>query len=72
MSLSIEQQKIVDAEMWRMFFKGMRQGVTLYAHWRDGVQYVGTTGKTLNEAIESINKDEKEILAKHGLTYHKV
>jgi len=28
-----------------------KEGVTLYAWWRDGVQYVGTCGRTLKEAL---------------------
>jgi hypothetical protein len=31
---------------------GFIEGITLYAHWEDGTQYVGTTGKTLNQAID--------------------
>jgi hypothetical protein len=46
------------------FYNGMREGVTLYAHWRDGVQYVGTTGKTLSKAIANIDAEEKEHLNK--------
>jgi len=34
--------------------EGMEEGIRLYAWWRDGVQYVGTTGKTLKEAIAAI------------------
>jgi len=30
------------------------EGVTKYAHWKDGVQYVGTCGKTLRQAVEEI------------------
>lgn len=30
----------------------------MYAWWKDGVQYVGTTGKTLAKALEEINKEE--------------
>lgn len=44
------------------FYKGMREGVALYAHWKDGVQYVGTTGKTLKKALEDIAKEEQQKL----------
>ena len=33
------------------FEKGLVQGIMMYAWWKDGVQYVGTTGKTLERAI---------------------
>lgn len=36
------------------FYQGLRQGVQMYAHWKDGVQYVGTTGKTLEKALADI------------------
>lgn len=31
--------------------KGYREGVTAYAWWKDGVQYVGTCGATLADAL---------------------
>jgi hypothetical protein len=34
--------------------QGFIDGITAYAWWKDGVQYVGTTGKTLKQAIETI------------------
>lgn len=47
----------------RSYYQGLREGVALYAHWKDGVQYVGTTGRTLKMAIEKIDKEEEEDLA---------
>jgi hypothetical protein len=41
------------------FYDGMREGVALYAYWKDGVQYVGTTGKTLKKALEDIASEEQ-------------
>jgi hypothetical protein len=46
----------------RSFYQGLRQGVQMYAHWRDGVQYVGTTGKTLRDAIKHIDELEEKDL----------
>lgn len=37
---------------------GLIEGITLYAYWRDGVQYVGTCGKTLAAAILAGGKEE--------------
>ena len=42
----------------RSFYDGVREGVTMYAHWKDGVQYVGTTGRTLALALEKIKLEE--------------
>ena len=44
------------------FYQGLRNGVTQYAHWKDGVQYVGTTGKTLEKALAEIAADEMKDL----------
>lgn len=30
---------------------GVEEGIRAYAHWKDGIQYVGTTGMTLKEAL---------------------
>ena len=49
--------------MTKAFFAGIREGVTMFAYWKDGVQYVGTTGKTLAKAIEQINDEEAERLS---------
>ena len=38
------------------FYEGMKEGVKLYAWWKDGVQYVGTTGRTLVEALSEVDK----------------
>lgn len=35
---------------------GFLDGLKEYAHWKDGTQYVGTNGKTLNEAVEQFLK----------------
>jgi hypothetical protein len=42
------------------FVAGVIAGITAFAWWKDGTQYVGTCGKTLKEAIAE---------AKEGLGY---
>jgi hypothetical protein len=61
-----EQDQYLQLAQARAYYKGLREGVQLYAHWRDGVQYVGTTGRTLKTAIESIDQQEKELLVKYS------
>ena len=51
------EQRIVSL---KAFYSGLREGVVRFAHWKDGVQYVGTTGKSLLVAIREINKEEEE------------
>lgn len=36
--------------------KGWIDALTAYAWWKDGTQYVGTSGVTLEEAIESMER----------------
>ena len=33
---------------------GIKEGLTAYAWWKDGLQYVGTCGTTLAEALRRI------------------
>jgi len=39
------------------FIEGVIEGMTAFAWWKDGTQYVGTGGKTLKEAIAEAKKD---------------
>lgn len=36
--------------------KGFIDGLTAFAHWKDGIEYVGTGGKTLKEVVEKIEE----------------
>ena len=65
-TFSPEQDQYLQLAQTRAYYKGLREGIQLYAHWRDGVQYVGTTGRTLKTAIELIDQQEKELLAKYS------
>jgi len=38
------------------YITGLKDGVTKYAWWKDGTQYVGTCGRTLKEALSDIDK----------------
>lgn len=46
----------------KTFFEGKRAGTRDFAHWKDGVQYVGTCGKTLKTALEEISLEEQQYL----------
>ena len=41
----------------KSYQKGFIDGIRRFAHWKDGVQLVGTTGKTLKSAIEEIKNE---------------
>lgn len=48
-------------------YEGMRKGIYLYAYMRDGVFYVGTTGRTLKEAMVEVDRQLKEELQRLGV-----
>lgn len=43
-------------EKQEAYKQGFIDGITCYAHWNDGVQEVGTCGRTLKEAIKKIEE----------------
>lgn len=44
----------------RMYKAGVQEGVTRYAHWENGEQYVGTCGTSLREALDQIDAEPLE------------
>jgi len=42
------------------YCNGYLDALKLFAHWRDGIQYVGTSGMTLKEAIEEFEEKHKK------------
>ena len=46
------------------FYDGLVEGVHMYAWWKDGVQYVGTTGKTYRQALADMEEERTKALAK--------
>ena len=46
----------------KAYYNGIREGIEQYAHWRDGVQYVGTCGRTLKDALKDIDAEEQRAL----------
>lgn len=53
------EQEIRD-KIWEAYKTGVMDGVRKYAWWKDGTQYVGTTGRTLKVALEELEKYEKD------------
>jgi hypothetical protein len=54
---------MTEREEIQTYYSGVAEGICKYAHWKDGVQYVGTTGKTLKEALEDLKAERKYQLA---------
>ena len=55
-NLATKNKMTVDEHITNAYYDGMIDGVRLFAHWKDGEQFVGTCGKTLKKAIEDIEK----------------
>lgn len=55
----------------RAYYEGLREGISLYAHWKDGVCYVGTCGQTLKDATAQINQDEQRELDRNANAVHR-
>lgn len=47
------------------YLEGFKEGIKMYAWWKDGVQYIGTTGTTLKEALKEIEKIEEELKCRY-------
>ena len=66
-NFNVEQDQYLQLAQTQAYYKGLREGVSMYAYWRDGVQYVGTTGRTLKEVINELNNEEKNLLKRCGV-----
>ena len=60
-----EQDQYLQIAQTRAYYKGVREGINRYAHWKDGVQYVGTTGRTLHQAIAELQQEEVELIERY-------
>lgn len=47
---------MIQEDLQAIYKQGFIDGMTNFAWWKDGVQFVGTCGKTLKEAIEGIEQ----------------
>ena len=44
----------------KAYFQGKRDGIWLFAWWKDGEQYCGTSGKKLSEVEKEIIREEQQ------------
>ena len=58
MTFTPEQEQFMQEAQTRAYYRGLREGVEMYAHWHSGTQYVGTTGRSLKQALADIDEDE--------------
>lgn len=43
-----------------MFWLGVEQGIIAFAYWKDGEQHVGTSGKTLAQALAEVRTKQSQ------------
>ena len=48
------------------FFAGMREAMVKYAVWRNGEQYVGCGIHTLKDALQEVDRLEKDWICQHS------
>ena len=65
-SFSPEQDQYLQLRMTQAYHEGLRDGIHRYAHWRDGVQYVDPTGRTLQQALDSVNQAEADLMDRYN------
>lgn len=63
-TFTTEQDQYMQLQMTRAYYQGAREGLQTYAYWKDGVQYVGTTGRFLKEALAEVDDTKKQTLNK--------
>ena len=62
-----EQDQYLQLAQSRAYYKGLREGIKLYAYWQDGVEHVGTTGRRLSEALAEIDQMEYDVYKRFSI-----
>lgn len=61
-TFSPEQDQYLQLAQTHAYYQGLREGIEQYAWWKDGKQFVGTTGKLLEVALYEISQEQEQIL----------
>lgn len=61
-----EQDQYLQIAQTRAYYKGLREGIEKFAWWKDGTQYVGTTGSKLKSVLQDIDSFEADDLARYN------
>ena len=54
----------MNKEQLGIYYDGVKEGIRQFAWWKDGTQYVGTCGTTLEHALVEVDKDYQQELNK--------
>lgn len=47
----------------QQYFSGVREGLRMFAWWKDDVEYIGTCGTKLQDALTALIKEEAKSVA---------
>ena len=69
--------KLMSTNAIEAYYEGKRAGIKLFAWWKDGEQFVGTTGCTVKRALEEVDHEEKVafrlfVSSRSGFVGHKI
>jgi hypothetical protein len=53
----------VTEQIIKSYYNGYRAALCNWAYWKDGVQYVGTTGTLLRDALSKADQSEEASIA---------
>jgi hypothetical protein len=57
-----EQDQFLQLAQTKAYFQGLREGIERYAYWRNGRQYVGTNGRSLDAALAEVHQEQEDVL----------
>ena len=65
-TIEFVKSRLPSKEEINSYYDGVIEGIHMYSWWKDGVSYVGTTGKTYKAAFNEINEERNKALSKHN------
>lgn len=53
----MKEDLILTSREQKIYKAGVKEGIKRYAWWRDGAEYVGTSGRTLQMALQDVDAE---------------
>jgi len=64
--MATDVNRVAETSFRSGYDKGYREGLTAYAWWKDGVQYVGSCGTTLKDALKELGHKGQKVERYYG------
>jgi hypothetical protein len=55
------EERVIEYNLKNAYKNGIIEGIKRYAWWESGIQYVGTYKKTLEQAMQEVEKEYKKL-----------